>query len=465
MAFVPDETPSRFVPDEQPAAPKGKPMPANAGAVNLAASVLGIPVDAVANVLNLGIAGAGAATGTTPGLIQSPVGGSEWIKQKLRATGVGGLSPDNPNPDSGMGKAQFDLAARGGFLPGGFVPALSSMAAEKIGGPQWSGVGAMVPSAVTQAYNAARAPSLARAEQNNAGRDAAFRAGREEGLVAPPSVTNPNFVTNQLESIGGRAAVAQEANIRNQQAVNDIARRELGIPPNVQITTGTLEKLRSQAAKPYEDVAAISPLASTALQKLRDARSESQTYWLSYNRNARPEDLRVAKAADARAEQMENLLERVATRSGKPELVQELRDARTYIAKTYDVQNAMNHGNYWVSGNAIGRAFDKADGKKLTGGLQTVGRFDQAFEGRFTRPAGGIQDPDVSALNPVASATAIASGHPVAGGLPFLREPARNLLLSDFYQRNFATPSYTPAVLPESGLQMLLRQAAMQNAQ
>ena len=149
----------------QVSAPKSETMPANAGAVNLAASVVGTPVDAVTNVLNLGIAGAGRLTGTTPDLIKAPVGSSDWIRQKARETGMAGLSPDNPTPNSKMGTAQYDFVSRGGVVPGGALPAASSMVAEKIGGPQWAGVGSMVPSALRTAAAELPRPALSPQKQ------------------------------------------------------------------------------------------------------------------------------------------------------------------------------------------------------------------------------------------------------------------------------------------------------------
>jgi hypothetical protein len=141
------------------------PLPANAGLANFAASVAGLPVDTVTNAINLGIAGYGAAktaiTGKTgPDLIHSPFGGSESIKGGLRATGMPGLNPDNPQPNSKMGTAQYEFVSRGGAIPGGAIPAVGSMVAEKIGGPEWAAVGAMAPAAARQAVSSIPRPKL-----------------------------------------------------------------------------------------------------------------------------------------------------------------------------------------------------------------------------------------------------------------------------------------------------------------
>lgn len=469
MAFVPDQPSSRFVPDSepsQPAKPKGTPLPANAGMVNFASSVLGIPVDAVTNVLNLGIAGAGVATGTTPSLIEKPFGGSESIRDILRRTGQPGLSPDNPNPDSGTGTAAYTLTSRGGFMPGGVLPAAGSMIAEKIGGPQWAGVGAMLPSAATMAYNEARAPALAAEQQRNVVRDRTLNEGRDAGYVVPPSQVNPTFLGNRLESIGGKAAINQEATHRNQNVTNDLVRQELRLPPNTPLTEQTLNAARNTASQPYRDVAGLSPLAQTSLQRLRDARSEATRYFRHYDVSATPDSLRTAQAAQARAEMLERVLEREATSRGRPELVNQLREARTYLAKTYDVERALNVGNGNVDARTLGRALDR--GRPLTGNLERAARFSEAFP-QVTRESSVTPAAGVSALEPYGMAGLGVGGFAAAGwpgvaaaALPLLRPGARTAALSDMFQ---GAPSYGPAVLPEGSLQMLLRQAVLSNEQ
>jgi len=146
----------KIVYEERRAEPKSGPLPINAGIGNFAATMLGIPVDTVQNVLNLGRAGIGtvaAAAGRAdlaPDVQTGAVGSSEWLRQKLRNTGIPGLSPDNPNPKDALGTLQYDLVSRGGFMPGGVAPALGSIVAEKLAGPEYAAVGAMVPGAVGQ---------------------------------------------------------------------------------------------------------------------------------------------------------------------------------------------------------------------------------------------------------------------------------------------------------------------------
>ena len=140
-----------------PSPEKGRPLPANAGVAKFLTGLAGLPVDTVENVANLGLAGVGTALTAAgrpdmaPSLLRGSAGGSEHLQGLLRRTGQPGLSPDNPTPESALGTAQYNLVARGGAVPGGFLPAAASMAAEKVAGPEWAAVGGMVPAAVGQA--------------------------------------------------------------------------------------------------------------------------------------------------------------------------------------------------------------------------------------------------------------------------------------------------------------------------
>jgi len=151
--------------DGAKATPASRPLPANAGLAAFGASLVGLPMDTVENVANLGIAGYGAIktalTGQPgPELLHGTPGTTENVKAMLRSTGAPGLSPDNPTPESKMGTAQYDFVARGGVIPGGAMPAAGSIIAEKIGGPQWAQVGAMAPAAISATVGAIPRPKL-----------------------------------------------------------------------------------------------------------------------------------------------------------------------------------------------------------------------------------------------------------------------------------------------------------------
>lgn len=473
MAFVPDsaETASRFVPD---GAAVGGSLPSINGMVNFGASALGTPVDTIENILNLARAGVGTVATAAgrpdlaPDLQRGSVGGSQWLKDRLRATGVPSLSPDNPTPQSDMGKFQYDLAARGGFIPGGAMPAAASIAAEKIGGPQWAGVGAMLPTAGIMAYNELTAPSRAAAQAQNQVRDATLKKAQDAGYVLPPSQVNPGVAGNTLESFAGKAALNQEAAIKNQQVTNKLVREELNVPANTPITEGTLNNLRDKASAPYQEIASMSPSAKTALERLRDVRSEAKDQWRHWDMQGVPEAKRQAVALDQKADMLERFIERQATMVGKPDLVPQLRDARTYIAKTYDVERALNLGNGNVDAQIIGRALDR--GKPLSGNLETIAQFAEGPGRQFVREGSKVPTPGVSALNWPAAAVLGTEGAHYFGpkgvalaAIPFVRGGVRQGILSAPYQRNFAVPNYDPAMQPENMAQALLRQGIIAN--
>src|SRR5687767_5003243 len=112
-------------------------------------------------------------------------------------------------------------------------------------------------------------------------------------------------------------------------------------------------------AEPYRQVAGLSPVARQALERLRDARNEARTYWRHYDVTATPESQRQARQFDQRAETLERVIEQQATRAGRPELINELRQARTDIARAHDIERALNLGDGHVDARILGRAFDR----------------------------------------------------------------------------------------------------------
>jgi hypothetical protein len=451
-------------------------LPANAGLAKLATSVLGLPVDTIENVANLGLAGVGTALTAAgkpdlaPNLLKGSFGGSDSLQRGLRATGMPGLSPDNPRPQDALGTAQYDFVARGGPLPGGAIPAAASMAAEAIGGPEWAGVGSLAPSAATAGYNAARAKSLIDARARNVVRDATLKDAQDAGYKVIPSQVNPGLVENAAESLAGKAALKQRVTIENQGVTDAIARREIGLPENAPLTMQTLEARRQALSAPYKALEAVSSNAAYFLRELRDARQKATQFWKEYERQATVASLENFKAMNAKATAMEGRLDAEAVRVGKPDLVPQMRAARQDIAKTWDVERALNLGDGTIDAQVLGRLHDH--GAKLSGGLETIAKFAQGPGKQVTGQAAAQGTPGVSKLNwtvgTLLGAGGLAAFGPVAGAVgaaaPFVAPPmARGALLSDIYQRNFARPNYEPAMQPENNLQSLARIAIMAN--
>jgi len=134
------------------------------------------------------------------------------------------------------------------------------------------------------------------------------------------------------------------------------------------------------------------------------------------------------------SDSLEDLIERRLASSGNAQLLAELKNARTLIAKTYTVQNALRGGN--VDALAIMRAGEK--GAPLTGNLRQIAEFAREARGAVSLAPSTRNITPVSPLDAVVSAAsgaaAIASGHPGAA-LPAAyalgRAPLRYALLSN----------------------------------
>ena len=381
---------------------------------------------------------------------------------------------------------------------------------------------------------------------------------QKAGYVIPPSAVKPSFTTNKLESVAGKAAVRQEAAIRNQEVTNKLAARAIGLPEDTSLSMGALEGVRREAGKTYEKLNALKPggelqglnvktisdrtpqpgpttglkvsevrgpsvptglnvqeirdeagkltgmrtgvtsrgtvggplesmktsvtsrgqdvpghlermqvsvketRGGNPMEELKQARADASVYYRHHNISGDPKSLYKANALSRKAELIEKKFEQIAEASGQSELIREFKGARTLIAKTYDIERALNLGDGNVSASIIGRILDS--GRPLTGELKVIGKFAQAFpaitrEGVTSAGVSGT-DPGMSALLGLGGYAAI--GEPsgaMAAGLPLVRGPARSALLSRSTLRIPGTTGYQGGLLAEQPVS--LNQAAL----
>jgi hypothetical protein len=325
---------------------------------------------------------------------------------------------------------------------------------------------------VTSRAPSARAQiaNLAEREASNVARDEITKKGLEQGYVLPPSQVRPSGLNKTIESIGGKAATRQEAEIRNQEVTNRLAKEQIGLKPNEPLTEGALEKLRNNFAAPYREVAAIpefksanvmlgrvdpitnQPIAQTVnpkqiLEDLKTTRADANAYYKAYSRDAHPETKAKADQLKNQANQLELQLEKIAVLSNKPDLVNQLREARKKIAQTYTVEQALNVGTTNVDARAIGRAIDR--GVPLTENLRLIGNFAEQNP-LYVRESSNVSTPGVSALDATVAGMSVAAGKPLAGGIILAKGPARALALSKWYQNWNAKPDYSPSAIAKA---------------
>lgn len=152
---------------------------AGLGGVNKGiAGIVGLPVDTAENLVNLGIAGIGSAATAlgkpelAPELLNASPGTSAWIRQQMEKARIG---TTNPRPDDTASRMLHTAGtiAGGSVVPGANVggtlaAAAGGAIASEVGGPEWTGVGALTPASAAQglataknAIAATTAPNLA----------------------------------------------------------------------------------------------------------------------------------------------------------------------------------------------------------------------------------------------------------------------------------------------------------------
>lgn len=296
-----------------------------------------------------------------------------------------------------------------------------------------------------------KSPQVSAKESLNEVRDATYAAARKEGYKFPPSATEGGAINARLEGMAGRPMLNQEVTLNNQTITNRIAAKEAGLPENTAITPGRLEAKRQQLAAPYREVAAIDQSVAADLAELRQVRADAKKWNAFFDRTADPRAEKKAQRFSDRAEVLERYIEDAATNAGKPDLVSRLRQARQDIAKTYDIEAALNEGSANVSASKIASMLDR--GKPLSGGLETIAKSYQAFR-PYMGDASAIRNPGVEQVRSAVGMAANAAGmHGGVGwlseGLPFAAGPTRSLIMSDRYQNSFGKPKYgDPALSP-----------------
>ena len=457
-----------------PATPKPSTSAVAINAGNQA--IAGIP-DALLNapnrLMNLGRAAYGTAATALgrPDLAPNLTPDPNYVSNAFERAGLINQSAAPQTTGQRLLAAGVGGAVGGALAPAGSVPALLSNVGsnalsgvigqgttEATGNPML-GMAANIASVpvvsagmnVAGNYGRQQAREAQVRQQQNTVRDQTLNEAQDAGYVVPPSAVNRSFVGNRLESIAGKAAVGQEAANRNQSVTNALARKEAGLPESAAISEQALEAVRNKASAPYREIAALDPAAATALDDLKQARFNANSYFRHYDVSADPQSLAKAKVYAADASNLENSIDQMAIKAGRPDLLAQLQTARQQIAKTYDVERALNVATGDVSARILGRAVDK--GKPLSGGLATAGKFAEAFPS-YAREGANIPTPGVSKSEAILSLLAGLGGHAAFGpagvalaAAPLVSGPTRSMLLSGTYQSRFAQPNYSAGIL------------------
>ena len=195
------------------------------------AGLVGLPVDTAENIVNLGIAGVGSIANAAgrpdlaPNLVQGTLGGSQSISGLMNKVGIG---TDNPNPKDTPSR----LLHTGGTIVGSsLVPgarpvptaaaATGGAIASETLGPEYTGVGAMVPAAATQAVQAG---TTALANRMQPRMEAFQQAGTKPSVG---QATEFNFIQgfeNLLSKFPGGQGIFRKFSENQQKQLGDTAK-------------------------------------------------------------------------------------------------------------------------------------------------------------------------------------------------------------------------------------------------
>jgi len=330
------------------------------------------------------------------------------------------------------------------------------------------------PTATVSALTTPRAPANLTQAQLVAERAIA------EGATLPPTQVNPSMLNRIIEGISGKQQTSQIASVKNQQLVNEQARKALKLAPDVEITPQVLQQFRAEKGLAYDalranptyyadkqffadlgkettrlqnmkalDVTAEVKLLNNlkqinfngdelveSIKRLRDSAQTNS----SPLANARDKDL--GRAQKFAAQQLEALAERNLTNFNQPDVMANFKQARQDIAKSYTIEKALNATTGNVSGADLGNL--ARQGKIVPAELQTLANAAGAYPTAFQNVARIGSVPGFSPLDiGTAGIASAAAGNPSVMLSAATRPTLRSLAVSPMYQRNML-PSSQP---------------------
>jgi len=308
----------------------------------------------------------------------------------------------------------------------------------------------------------------------------AVEKARDVGYVIPPTQARESIVNRALEGTAGKVTTAQNASAKNQIITHKLVAKSLGLPEDQVIVPDVLKDIRSIAGKAYENIENIgtikpskqyieglnqiaskplkalegfpnakpSPIieladslrsdsfdGSAALAKIIDLRDAANT---AYGSNQKLLGSANKRAADL----LENEIEQHLQTTGQKEMLDEFRNARQLIAKTYTVQKALNPVSGTVDARVLARELKK--GKPLNDELKTAAEFAAQFpKAAQTTELMGSR-PQLSPFDVAGAGIMSAITNPAAMASVAVRPTARAIALSSPIQNRLIQGEITP---------------------
>lgn len=301
-----------------------------------------------------------------------------------------------------------------------------------------------------------------------------LQAARQAGYVVPPTQADPTIVNRALEGFAGKLTTGQAASTKNQNVTNRLIKQSIGLSDDVPLSADTLQSVRASAGEAYkaiENIPAVNwdkqffkelnsfkPLRGattnpadekvTSLvgmladkktwgggEVVADIKNLREMAKANLNSASRAggdvEKQTLGKAQRKMADMLEDLVERNLKAQGADEtLIQSLREARQTIAKTYDIEKALNPATGNVNAREIGKLLKKD--KPVTGEMEQVARFANAYPKASDEILSSM--PGLSPLDYAFAGGASAASGPIGMAGLFARPGVRSAILSEPFQ-------------------------------
>ena len=298
----------------------------------------------------------------------------------------------------------------------------------------------------------------------------AVQKARDVGYVVPPTQARGDIANRLMEGVAGKITTAQNASARNQDVTHKLVAKSLGLPEDTVILPDVLKNIRRVAGEAYaklDNIGTITPgkeylenlnkiagkatkaqegfpnapespiLAlvdslksksfdgSAAIAKIEDLRNTANKAYASG-------DSALGNASKDAANLLENTIEKHLEVTNSTKLLQEFRDARQLIAKSYSVEKALNPASGTVDSRQLAAQLKR--GKPLSSELKTVAEFASQFPkaSQVTEKMGSL--PQISPIDYGLGGLAALLTNPTAIAGVAARPALRAAALSDTVQ-------------------------------
>ena len=349
-----------------------------------------------------------------------------------------------------------------------------------------SAIGGAFP-AVGEMVKALRGAKLSPQMQN------AVSEARDLGYTVPPTQAGGGIVNRLLEGIAGKASTLQEASVRNQAITDNLAKKSLGLAEDTILSPEVIKSVRDTAGKAYENLKLSGTVKTSpkfiqalddikpykdAIQAAKDFPEElanpiiktidslkrpnfdvnSAVSKINLLRNDADLAFRQGNSALGKANKdaskvLENTIENHLANTKQTDLLDKFKEARTLIAKTYEVEKAMNATTGTVNASKLANRLQQ--GKPMSEELKDIAKFGQAFPKASQVPERiggtiGISPLDVTAAGATYGGSLLAGENQGSSGLHGLavllaRPAARKAVLSNRMQNGLIQQQAAPA--------------------